>query len=131
MVPRYEPKLKRPIIGVRTVQNFPFSLTIKSGDIGGPSAGLMWTLGLVDLLTPGDLTDGRKIAGTGEIGPDGKVYPIGGVEEKVVAAQRAGAVVFFAPVEDAAAARAVAHGMTIVPVRTYRDALRYLHLQGA
>jgi len=126
VVPRFEPKLKRPIIGVRTVQNFPFSLTIESGDIGGPSAGLMWTLGLVDLLTPGDLTGGRKVAGTGEIGPDGKVYPIGGVEEKVVAAERAGAAVFFAPVQDASAARTVAHGMVIVSVKTYRDALRYL-----
>ena len=106
--------------------NFPFPLSISSGDIGGPSAGLMWTLGLIDLLTPGDLTGGRKIAGTGEIGPDGKIYPIGGVQEKVVAAERSGAALFFAPRANASDARSVAHRMTIVTVGTYRDALRYL-----
>jgi len=86
----------------------------------------MWTLGLIDLLTPGDLTGGRKIAGTGEIGPDGKVYPIGGVEEKVVAAERSGAVVFFVPKDNAAAARSVAHRMAIVSIGTFADAVRYL-----
>ncbi|HEX9235925.1 MAG TPA: S16 family serine protease [Actinomycetota bacterium] len=114
------------VIGVVLVRNFPFPLTIESGEIGGPSAGLMWTLGLIDLLTPGDLTRGRTIAGTGAIDLRGRVYPIGGVEEKVVAAERAGARIFFAPVQDAPAARRVAHGITVVPVRTYLDALAYL-----
>ena len=126
VVARFDAKLKRPIVGISTVPSFPFSLTIDSGDIGGPSAGLMWTLGLIDLLTPGDLTGGRKIAGTGVIGPDGKVYPIGGVQEKVVAAQRAGAVLFFSPRGNAADARSVAHGITVVAVGTYKDALNYL-----
>jgi PDZ domain-containing protein len=126
VVPRWDPKLKRALVGIVAVANFPFDLTIDSGNIGGPSAGLMWTLGLIDLLTPGDLTGGRTIAGTGVIGPDGKVYAIGGVEEKVVAAQRRGAVVFFVPVDNAVGARSVAEGMAIVPVRTYADAVRYL-----
>lgn len=127
VTPRWEPSVKRPIIGVSTVFNFPFPLGIDSGDIGGPSAGLMWTLGLIDILTPGDLTGGNKIAGTGAIGPDGKVYPIGGVQEKVVAAQRAGATVFLAPAENAVDARSVAHGITVVSVRTYQDAVNYLN----
>ena len=126
VTPRWEPEVKRPVIGVATVSNFPFDLTIDSGNIGGPSAGLMWTLGLVDLITPGDLTGGRRIAGTGAIDASGKVYPIGGVEEKVVAARNAGATVFLVPVENAAGARSVGGGMTIVPVRSYQDAVSYL-----
>jgi len=115
-----------PIIGVSLVANWPFPLTIESGDIGGPSAGLMWTLGLIDLLTPGDLTGGRTLAGTGTISLDGTVGPIGGIQEKVVAAENAGATIFFAPTSEANDARSVAHGMTIVPVATYQDALTYL-----
>ena len=126
VTPRFDAKVARPIVGVSSVPNFPFPLTISSGSIGGPSAGLMWTLGLIDLLTPGDLTGGRKIAGTGAIDASGKVYPIGGVQEKVVAAQRSGAVLFFVPHDNAAGARSVAHGMTIVEVASFQDALTYL-----
>jgi PDZ domain-containing protein len=115
-----------PIVGISVVDSFPFPLTINSGDIGGPSAGLMWTLGLIDLITPGDLTEGRTIAGTGTIALDGTVGPIGGIQQKVVAAQRSRATVFFAPAGEAADARSVAHGITIVPVRTYLDALTFL-----
>ena len=118
--------IKRPVIGVSMVRNFPFSVSIQSGDIGGPSAGLMWTLGLIDLLTPGDLTRARIIAGTGEIAPTGEVGPIGGVEQKVQAAEEAGAKVFFAPSANVRAARSVADGILVVPVRSYVDALNYL-----
>jgi len=120
----------RDVIGVLLVQNFPFPLTISSGQIGGPSAGLMWSLGLSDLLTPGDLTGGRTIAGTGEIFLDGRVFPIGGVEEKVVAAERAGATVFLTPRANASAARRVAHTIRIVVIDTYQDALGYLQATG-
>ena len=99
---------------------------IDSGDIGGPSAGLMWTLGVIDLLTPGELTGGRVIAGTGTIALDGTVGPIGGIQEKVVAAEHAGAKVFFVPTADAAGARSIAHGIVLVPVKTFQDALDYL-----
>ena len=126
VTPRYDARAKRPIVGVTSVPNLPFPLTISSGSIGGPSAGLMWTLGLIDLLTPGDLTGGRKIAGTGAIDASGKVYPIGGVQEKVVAAQRFGAELFFVPHDNAADARSVAHGMSLVEVNTVQDAVRYL-----
>jgi Lon-like protease len=119
-----------PIVGVAPVASFPFPLTIDSGDIGGPSAGLMWTLGVVDVLTPGELTGGRVIAGTGTIDLDGGVGPIGGIAQKVVAAERAGAVAFFAPVQEAPDARAVAHRMTIVPVASYLDAIAWLVQHG-
>jgi Lon-like protease len=119
-----------PVIGVSGVANFPFPLTIDSGSIGGPSAGLMWTLGLADLLTPGELTGGKTIAGTGTIDLDGQVGPIGGIAEKVVAAERAGARIFFAPLLDAPEARSVADDIVIVPVRTFMDAVRYLEQHG-
>ena len=112
--------------------NAPFNgtVTFNSDGIGGPSAGLMWTLGLSDLLTPGDLTGGRTIAGTGTIALDGSVGPIGGIAQKVVAAERAGAKVFFAPTSEAADARAVVHGMAVVPVKTIQDALNWLYQHG-
>lgn len=124
--PAQVPGIEGPAIGIAPVHNFPFPLTIESGDIGGPSAGLMWTLGVIELLTPEDLSRGRVIAGTGAITLEGEVDAIGGVEEKVVAAEDAGASIFFVPVENAAAARSVARDIVIVPVDTFRDAVRYL-----
>jgi PDZ domain-containing protein len=120
-----------PVIGVSAVENFPFPLSIDSGEIGGPSAGLMWTLGLADLLTPGDLTGGKVIAGTGTIDLDGKVGPIGGISQKVIAAERAGAKVFLAPTQDAPEARRVVRHMVVVSVATFMDAVRYLQQQGS
>lgn len=84
-------------VGVSMVDAFPFHIAISSGDIGGPSAGLMWAVGLYDLMTPGDLTVGRTIAGTGTIDLDGDVGPIDGIRDKVRAAVRAGAAVFLTP----------------------------------
>lgn len=116
-----------PLVGVSLLNSFPIEVRISSGSIGGPSAGLMWALGLYDLLTPGDLTEGRTIAGTGAIGPDGAVYPVGGVAEKVRAAARAGAQVFLLPKENRREAEAAGdHGMELVPVGDLDDALAYL-----
>ena len=98
---------EEPLVGVSMINSFPFDVQIASGDIGGPSAGLMWALGLYDLLTPGDLTGGATIAGTGEIALDGTVFPIGGIEEKVVAAADAGATAFLVPEDNLAGARSV------------------------
>jgi PDZ domain-containing protein len=121
----------RPLIGIVTEPTFPFPVTISSGDIGGPSAGLMWALGLYDLLTPGDLTGGRTVAGTGVILPDGRIFPIGGVEKKVAAAKASGARVFLVPAgENHDDAKKVAGDLTLVPVRTFDDALRYLLAHG-
>ena len=121
------PGYEQPLIGISLIPNFPFSIQIRSGDVGGPSAGLMWSLGLYDLLTPGDLTGGRTIAGTGTIDPQGKVGPIGGIGDKVEAAQSAGAQVFLVPTDNLKGAESASNGsMKIVPVATFLNALRYL-----
>ncbi len=101
-------------------------VTFDTGRIAGPSAGLMLSLGLYDTLTPGDLTGGRVIAGTGEIRCDGGVGPIGGVEQKVAGAEARGAQVFLAPAANAAAARQAAEEIEIVAVSNFGDALDYL-----
>jgi Lon-like protease len=78
--------------------DFPFHVALRLSDnIGGPSAGLMFSLGIYDVLTPGSLTNGKVIAGTGEITADGKVGEIGGIQQKLVGAQKAGARLFLVP----------------------------------
>ena len=72
-------------------------MTIDPGNIGGPSAGLAFTLGVIDELNPGDLTGGRKIAATGTIESDGSVGDVGGVVQKTAAVRRAGAIAFLVP----------------------------------
>ena len=120
-----------PVLGVSLIDSFPFDVQISSGDVGGPSAGLMWALGLYDLLTPGDLTDGRTIAGTGEIYVDGSVGPIGGIEDKIVAAERAGASVFLVPSKNMAELKGVDTGdMKLVSVSTFQEALDALVSMG-
>jgi Lon-like protease len=126
LAPARLPNVDHHVIGVTAVRNFPFPLLIRSGDVGGPSAGLMWALGLTELLTRGELAGGMVVAGTGTIAVDGSIGPVGGVEEKVLAAQRAGADVFFVPAENEQAANAVAEGMRLVSVSTFRDAVEYL-----
>lgn len=102
-------------------------LTIRTPGIGGPSGGLMFSLAFTDAITPGDLTGGRSIAGTGTISPDGKVGPISGIEEKVAGAARHHVQVFFAPAPEAPLARRAApRSMTVVPVTTYTQALSWL-----
>ncbi len=98
----------------------------KTGDIAGPSAGLMFSLALYDRLTPDDLTDGRKIAGTGEIACGGVIGPIGGVEEKVAGAEQEGAEIFLAPEFNYEAALGVADEIEVVSVATFADAVEYL-----
>jgi Lon-like protease len=115
-----------PKIGVELLESFPFHLLIESGDIGGPSAGLVWTIGVIDLLTPGDLTGGRRIAGTGTIDLDGVVGPIGGIGQKLVAAERAGADAFLVPRGDMEAAREADTDVELVPIDDLEDALDYL-----
>jgi len=103
---------------------------IQAGSIGGPSAGLMFALELYDRFTDFDYTRGYRVAGTGEISPDGKVGTIGGVAHKVAGAHRSGADVFFVPPGNAEAAKAKAAAlgtaMDVVVVSTLREALDYL-----
>ncbi|HEX3325895.1 MAG TPA: PDZ domain-containing protein [Actinomycetota bacterium] len=100
--------------------------TFSTGQIAGPSAGLLFALALYDKLTPDDLTAGRKIAGTGTIQCDGAVGPIGGIQEKVSAAESQGAQIFLAPRSEAADARSVAHDISVVPISTLDGAVTYL-----
>ena len=115
---------ERPLVGVNLIAQFPFDVDISSGDVGGPSAGLMWALGLYDLLTPGDLTVGRTIAGTGTIDTRGNVGPIGGILDKVEGAERAGAQIFLVPAENMAELEGVDTGdMRLISVAKLQDAL--------
>ncbi|MDI1459832.1 PDZ domain-containing protein [Catellatospora sp. KI3] len=114
-------------IEVATVQPHPFDLSIKLDDIGGPSAGLMFALGIMDKLTPEDLTGGKIIAGTGTIDDAGNVGPIGGVPQKLYGAKKAGAKVFLTPADNCAEAKANAlDGLPLIKVATLDDALNAL-----
>jgi Lon-like protease len=117
---------KRAIVGISagTDHTFPFSIDIKLADVGGPSAGLMFSLGIYDKLTPGSLTGGNFVAGTGTIDDSGKVGPIGGIEMKTVGARDKGARYFLTPSENcAAAAKDTPSGLRLVKVHTIDDAL--------
>ena len=99
---------------------------IKTGEIGGPSAGLMMSLAIYDQLTPEDLTRGRLIAGTGEIACDGGVGPIGGIKQKVSAAESKGAEIFLTPVGNVQEAKTVADDIEIVAISNFSEAVDYL-----
>jgi Lon-like protease len=122
---------EHPILGVVLVANFPFEVVIDSGSIGGPSAGLMWALGVYDILTPGDLVDRGEVAGTGIIDLGGDVRAVGGIEQKIHAAERAGVDLFVLPADNLEAARPVAEDVRLVPVRTLEEAVRSLTGAGA
>jgi PDZ domain-containing protein len=95
-----EPGQARPVIGVVTEEEpieAPFDVEVTLEDVGGPSAGLMFSLGILELLGEESLTGGKFIAGTGEITADGTVRPIGGISQKLVAAKAKGADAFLVP----------------------------------
>ena len=105
----------------------PFDITISLADVGGPSAGLMFALAIVDKLTPGELNGGAFVAGTGEIDSDGQVGPIGGIPFKMAAAGDAGATVFLVPQDNCLEARQRApEGLRLVKVDTLDDAVSSL-----
>ncbi|WP_406383779.1 PDZ domain-containing protein [Streptomyces sp. NBC_01618] len=123
------PKENRAIVGIQagTDHTFPFRIDIKLADVGGPSAGLMFSLGIIDKLTPTDLTGGKFVAGTGTIDDKGKVGPIGGINMKLVGARDAGARYFLTPDENCkAAATDIPSGLTLVKVKTIDDAKKSL-----
>jgi Lon-like protease len=115
-----------PVIGVQVEESFvfPFSVSINVGNIGGPSAGMMFALGIIDKLSRSDLTGGRFIAGTGEIEVNGTVDPIGGIQQKMVGARQAGATVFLAPAANCQdTAGAVPAGMRVIKVSSLAGAI--------
>jgi len=114
-------------VGVFESYRFPFQVKISVGAIGGPSAGLMFALGIMDKLTPGGLTGGRFIAGTGEISASGMVAPIGGIQQKMAGARAAGATIFLTPAANCPdTAGAVPPGLRLVKVFTLAGAVRDL-----
>ncbi|HMD91741.1 MAG TPA: PDZ domain-containing protein [Trebonia sp.] len=115
-----------PVIGVQVQEQYKFPFTVKFsvGDIGGPSAGMMFALGIIDKLAPMNLTGGKFIAGTGEITAAGQVQPIGGIQQKMVGARDAGATVFLTPAANCSdTAGAVPAGLRIVKVSTLSQAI--------
>ncbi|MFN8127096.1 MAG: PDZ domain-containing protein [Candidatus Nanopelagicales bacterium] len=116
----------RPVIGILVAEQFTsdFTVTVNLDNIGGPSAGLMLSVGMVDKLTPGDLLGGRKVAGTGTIDGEGTVGAIGGIDKKMIAAHEAGAELFVAPYDNCAdVTGATPDGLQVVPVKSLDDAV--------
>ena len=109
---------------------FPVQIVIDSGRVGGPSAGLAFTLGILDVLTPGSLTGGLKVSSTGTIALDGTVGPIGGMHQKVMASRRAGVDLMLVPASEVDEARKYAGNLRIEPVATLDDALAVLTTVG-
>jgi len=119
-------------IGVLDAPWAPFTVDFNLANIGGPSAGLMFSLAVVDKLTTGDLNDGKFVAGTGTITGDGKVGPIGGITHKMLAAQEAGATIFMVPAENCEEAK-TAHedGLELIRVETLDQAVAALQTLSA
>ena len=117
----------QPRIGVQLLPSyrFPFDVSVGIDDqIGGPSAGLMFSLGIYDTLTPGSLTDGGVVAGTGTIAPTGKVGPIGGIQQKIAAARDTGAELFLVPAANCREALGADNGdMRLVRTSTMHEAV--------
>jgi len=114
------------VIGVQVQEQykFPFNVRITVGDIGGPSAGMMFALGIIDMLTPDNLTNGKFIAGTGEITAAGQVGPIGGIQQKMVGARNAGATYFLAPAGNCSDVKgAIPAGLQVAKVSTLSQAV--------
>lgn len=124
----------KPFLGIVTQTDvtftFPFNVNVNVGDIGGPSAGLALTLGLLDVLSGGHLTGGHRVAATGTISLDGTVGDVGGVAQKAVAVRKAGAQIFFVPTVELAAARKGAGSMKVYAVSSLEQALQILQSLG-
>jgi PDZ domain-containing protein len=114
-------------IGAKAKYDFPFEVTIRLDAVGGPSAGMMFALGIIDKLTPEDITDGNHFAGTGTIDAQGNVGPIGGIQQKLYGAKKAGATYFLAPADNCD--EVIGHvpdGLQVYSVKTLNDALSVL-----
>lgn len=105
---------------------FPFPVTMTLKDTGGPSGGLVFALGVIEKLTPGDFIKGRVVAGTGTITDTGKVGVIGGVDDKIIAAKKAGATLFLAPADNCEDVTHIPSGITVYSVETLAEAVGVL-----
>jgi PDZ domain-containing protein len=117
----------RTLLGVTISFDFPVKVEFGVENIGGPSAGSMFALGIIDKLGPQDLADGRVIAGTGTVDSDGSIGPIGGIRQKMVGARRDGAEVFLAPAANCS--EAAGHepaGLRVIKVSSLDDAVKAL-----
>ena len=127
---------ERAIIGIGTEErivgaDFPVDVTIDSGTVGGPSAGLAFTLAVLDVLTPGELTGGHRVAVTGTMSLDGTVGPIGGGAQKAVTVRDSGYEVFLVPAEEVDEIReAAGDDLQVIGVSTLEDALEALDSLG-
>lgn len=122
---------KTLLLGVTlmTAYDFPIDVTIQLNNVGGPSAGMMFALGIIDTLTPEELNGGESVAGTGTITADGTVGPIGGIRQKLWGAKDAGAEWFLAPASNCD--EVVGHvpdGLQVFSVETLDDALAALEV---
>ena len=118
-----------PVLGISVKGNFvfPIDVTIQLEKVGGPSAGQMFALGIIDKLTPGSLTGGNDVAGTGTITGDGTVGGIGGIRQKMYGAVRAGADYFFAPADNCnEVVGHVPEGLTVFAISDLSDSLAAL-----
>jgi PDZ domain-containing protein len=130
VIPRLsEGEIQVPMIGILVSgrYDFPLEIDIALDNVGGPSAGLIFALGIVDKLTPEDLTGGAVIAGTGTIDAQGEVGSIGGIRHKLYGASNDGAAWFLAP--EGNCPDIVGHipqGLTVIPVANLDDAVEAL-----
>ncbi len=124
----------RYILGVMLKYRFtfPFDVNISLENVVGPSAGLMFSLGIIDTVTPGDLTGGKHVAGTGTINPDGVVGPIGGIAQKMQGARAGGATLFLAPAANCdEVVGNVPDGLQVVKVENLGQARDAVELAGS
>ncbi len=118
-------EVTRTIIGIYPASDFdlPYDITVNAGNVGGPSAGLMFTLAIYDSITPGELTGGLNFAGTGTINSEGDVGPIGGIAQKMIGAQDAGADYFLAPADNCSDVLGyIPQGLKVAKVATFEEA---------
>ena len=118
--------IKRNFSGLDLSSVKDSSVKVSLKNTGGPSGGLIFSLGLIDLLTPEDLLKGRNIAGTGTIDIDGTVGPIGGVTENIIGAKRAGASVLFISTQNCGELPAKVEGIQVIAVEKIDQVIEYL-----
>ena len=124
---------ERAIIGIRDLEerfvdfDFPIDVTIDSGNVGGPSAGLAFTLAVLDVLTPGELTGGHRVAVTGTMALDGTVGPVGGGAQKAITVRDGGYEAFLVPSDELEEVKAaVGDDLEVIAVDTLAEALEAL-----